>query len=936
MKEYPKHYDPKATEEKWSTFWEENNLFQPKKKDLPPFSIVIPPPNVTGVLHMGHALVNTIQDILIRFKRMQGYETLWIPGTDHAGIATQAVVERHLLQTTGKRRADIPKETFLKEVWKWKETSEKTILGQIRKLGASCDWSKLCFTMDEDRSKATRTAFKQFFDEGLIYQGDYLVNWDPVLQTALSDDEVEHVEESSFLWYIRYPLSDKSGSILIATTRPETLLGDTAVAVHPKDPRYQALIGKTIDLPLTNRTIPIVADPFVEPEFGTGAVKITPAHDWNDFEMGQRHNLERINILTPDAKINDQGGVFKGLDVLEARKALIQELEKQGLLEKTEPYTLRLGLSYRSKAIIQPYLSKQWFFKMSAFKKELLKTIQSGEIEIVPPHFIQTYTHWIENLRDWCISRQIIWGHPIPIWYHTSGTILCSDEPLPKEVEKSPDEWQQDTDVLDTWFSSALWPFSTLGWPESTSDLATFYPTSVLVTGHDILFFWVARMILMGKKLTGEKPFNRVFLHGLIYGKSYWRVDPSGHLAYVSKEEKRTFDLGEPLPKDVKSKWEKMSKSKGNVLDPLEVIEEYGTDALRIALTSSVTHARQIDLDLRRFEEFKNFANKVWNGARFVLTHLHDLSEKTLLEEIDFQALRLEDHWILERMQSTTQELLTSFENYTFDRAAKCAYEFFWNDFCSLYVEISKPILFGKQGSPKERTLKQKLLLTLLLSSIRLLHPMTPFITEELFSLIREPFKTLKTLSSTDPLTEETLQALKASACIIAPYPKVLNLPLKNTQAMEDLFEIVRLCRNIRMQMQIPPSEKIDLYLIAKSKTPLIHLIEEHLPLIQALTPIARLEIQQEEPEGLGAKEVFKQTLLFVPIPKALQEKEQKRLKKEQEKLQSLSEKTRRQLNNPAFVSKAPPHIVENLQKTLEETLQKLQEIEKELERFSP
>ncbi|MDE3047713.1 MAG: valine--tRNA ligase, partial [Verrucomicrobiota bacterium] len=545
MKELPKAFDPKLIEKKWASFWERGGYFRANPhSDKKPYSIVIPPPNVTGVLHMGHALVDTLQDILIRWKRMLGFEVLWVPGTDHAGIATQTVVERKLYKKTGKRRKDFDREEFLSYVWDWKEECEEQIIGQIKKLGCSCDWSRLRFTMDEGCNRAVRTVFKKMFDEGLIYRGDYLVNWDPVTQTALSDDEVEHEEQDSFLWHIRYPIVG-GGHVVVATTRPETMLGDTAVAVHPKDERYARFIGKTIELPLTGRTIPIIGDAFVDPSFGSGVVKITPAHDFNDFEVARRNDLPMINIMTPDGKVLISG--YAGMTMEEARKAVLRDLGEQVL--KKEPHKLRVGVSYRSKAIIQPYLSKQWFIHMGPFKAKLISAVKQGRVRLIPPHWEQTYFHWIENLRDWCISRQLWWGHRIPIW-HKGEEMICYDgEGSPPGIDAS---WTQDPDVLDTWFSSALWPFSTMGFPEKTDELKKFYPTSVLVTGHDILFFWVARMIMMGEYVMHEVPFHETFLHGLIYGKSYWRESAHG-IAYVGPEEKRKYDLGEPCPKDVES-----------------------------------------------------------------------------------------------------------------------------------------------------------------------------------------------------------------------------------------------------------------------------------------------------------------------------------------------------------------------------------------------
>ncbi|MGZ6298244.1 MAG: valine--tRNA ligase, partial [Parachlamydiaceae bacterium] len=623
---YPKAYEAKSIDSKWYDFWLKKRFFSADPaSEKPPYSIVMPPPNVTGALHMGHALVNTLQDVLIRWKRMSGFETLWIPGTDHAGISTQTVVERHLINSTGKRRKDFAREEFLNHVWKWKEENQHRIINQLKRLGCSCDWERQRFTMDEGNNTAVRLTFKRLYDEGLIYRGDRLVNWDPVTQTTLSDDEVEYEERNSFLWHFKNPLSDGSGYIHLATTRPETMLGDTAVAVSPKDARYQHLIGQTVRLPLMNRDIPIIADHLVDPTFGTGVVKVTPAHDPNDYQMGLTHQLPMINIMTPDGKVNENGGSFAGLSFEEARQAVVKEMEALGLVDKIEPHINRVGVSYRSKAMIEPYLSKQWFVRMDGFANRLRSAITEGKIKLVPKNWENTYFHWINNLRDWCISRQLWWGHRIPIWYSKTNpeTMICyAGEGLPSEVAAAPEEWEQDEDVLDTWFSSQLWPFSTLGWPTETPELKRFYPNSTLITGHDILFFWVARMLLIGEYIMGELPFPETFLHGLIYAKSYWRDAPGGGIAYVSPEERDLYEHGKPIPKDVKYRYEKMSKTKGNIIDPLEIIDAYGTDAIRMALCASASQAREIDLDLRRFEEFKNFTNKVWNGARFVLMNL--------------------------------------------------------------------------------------------------------------------------------------------------------------------------------------------------------------------------------------------------------------------------------------------------------------------------
>lgn len=935
MTSLPKAFDPKLVEEKWYSFWEKEGFFSAdaeSKKE--PFCIVLPPPNVTGVLHMGHALVDTLQDVLIRWKRMEGLETLWIPGTDHAGIATQMVVERQLFAKTGKRRKDFSREEFLEHIWRWKDQSEKQILGQLKKLGCSCDWSRLRFTMDAGCNRAVRTCFKKMFDEGLIYRGDYLVNWDPALQTALSDDEVEHEERDSFLWHIRYPLANGKGELTIVTTRPETLLGDTAVAVHPDDARYQKLVGEKVQLPLMHRTIPIIADTSVDPTFGTGAVKITPAHDFADFEMGQRHHLPAINILTPEGKINEAGKGFAGLTVEEAREAIVRELKKHHFLEKVEPYKLRVGLSYRSKAILQPYLSKQWFIRMAPFKERLIAAVKEKRVQLIPSHWEETYFHWIERLRDWCISRQIWWGHQIPIWYHrkNSEQMICwSGEGAPPEVARDPESWVQDPDVLDTWFSSALWPLSTLGWPEKTAELQTFYPTATLITGHDILFFWVARMILMGEYLQGEIPFRQTFLHGLIYGKSYWKANKEGGIAYLSSEEKKKYDLGAPLPSDVETRWEKMSKSKGNIIDPLEISAEYGTDALRIALCSSTTFARQIDLDRRRFEEFKNFANKVWNGARFVFLNIEGLSSAEFVKGLDFSLFALEDRWMLSLLNRTIGELRQYLTDYAFDRLALRSYEFFWNDFCSIYVELAKPILFGKRGNPSLKINQQKLLVVILLNALRLLHPITPFITEELFSLLKGLLPPLSMkVEPKDLYTKEALQALSAPACIVAPYPKVLQPKDIDSAAEADfamLLEMVRVIRNIRTEMQIPPSEKTDLFLFALPNSREEALVRKHAEILLSLTPTASMTFSQKEPAFFGATGMVGSLKLSIPLPASLKMKEKARLEKEREKLEKLCESTRGKLAHPEFRSKAPPSVVQKLEQTLIQAEKELREI---------
>ena len=929
--ELAKAYDPKLVEEKWYTFWEKGGYFKADPNSgKEPFCIVIPPPNVTGVLHMGHALVDTLEDILIRWKRMQGFEALWVPGTDHAGIATQTVVEKHLFAKTGKRRKDFGREEFLEHVWAWKEKSEAQILHQIKKLGCSCDWSRLRFTMDEQLSKAVQTCFKKMFDDGLIYQGDYLVNWDPVAQTALSDDEVEHEDAESFMWYIQYPFADGSGFLVVATTRPETMLGDTGVAVHPEDPRYKLAIGKEVRLPISGRLIPIVADHFVDPKFGTGAVKLTPAHDFNDFEVARRNNLPLLNILTPDAKINEHGDKYMGLTVDEARVAIVAQLKAENLLVKIEPHINRIGRSYRSKAVVQPYLSKQWFVRVTHFKEALISAVKEKRVELIPPHWEQTYYHWIENLRDWCISRQLWWGHRIPIWYDKTDPTAAPICYVGEGTAPDPERYEQDVDVLDTWFSSSLWPFSVFGWPDKTDDLKTFYPTSTLITGHDILFFWVARMIMMGEYVMKEVPFKQTFLHGLIYGKSYWRTGKDGSATYVGIEEKKAYDLGGPIPSDVQSKWEKMSKSKGNVIDPIEVIEEYGTDALRMALTSSVTHARQIDLDLRRFEEYKNFANKIWNGNRFVFMNLEGLEPYDFAQGLDVSLFTLEDRWILSSLSKTVAEMNKCLTEYTFDRAATRGYEFFWNDFCAVYLELAKPVLTGKFGTAAGKKNKQKLLVILLLSAIRLLHPITPFITEEVFSSLKDFFGLLPS-GATDIYTKEAVAALNSPACIKAPYPTVLGeVDLETEKTFSYMNELVRTVRNLRAEMKIPPQEKTELIISGLDFVT----AQENQSVILALTPTTKIEFAHVGKSILGASHLVGNLKLTIPISDALLQKEKERLVKELAKSQDLLKSTQAKLGNEGFRAKAPKEVVDKLLQVEDQTTRQIAEMTHKLSKI--
>lgn len=951
MIELPKAYEAKSVDPKWYQFWEEHRFFHANANSTKPsYCIVMPPPNVTGVLHMGHALVSTLQDTLIRWKRMSGYEALWVPGTDHAGIATQTVVERNLMKKTGKRRTEFSRDEFLKAVWAWKEDSQKHILGQLKRVGCSCDWTRLRFTLDDKYSNSVRTMFKKLYDDKLIYRGDYLVNWDPVTQTALADDEVEYEERQSFLWYFKYPMKEGSGFVHIATTRPETMLGDTAIAVSPRDPRFAGLVGKIVIQPLTKREIPIIADMHVDPEFGTGMVKITPAHDPNDYQMGITHQLPSINIMTPDGKVNENGGKFAGMTFETARQAVVEEMKRLGLLEKIEPHTNRVGVSYRSKAVIEPYISKQWFVRMSAFADAMRAAVKEERTKLIPKNWENTYFHWIDNLRDWCISRQLWWGHRIPIWYHRDNPdrMICyAGDDVPPEVKADPDAWMQEEDVLDTWFSSALWPFATLGWPEKTPDLARFYPNSVLVTGHDILFFWVARMIMMGEYEKGEVPFPETFLHGLIYGKSYWRQAPSGGITYVNEQERREYDLGKAPPKDVSFRWEKMSKSKGNVIDPIEIIEEYGTDAMRMALCASATQAREIDLDRRRFEEFRNFANKMWNGARFVFLNLEGdpaqgttpLTAQEFSSGLDESLLSLEDHWILSKLNQTVSDVNSKLESYLFDQAAIEAYDFFWKEFCAYYLEIVKPVLFGKAGSAADRKNKQKLLVIVLCQAVRLIHPMAPFITEELFQLLKQRLNGITTVSNVDPYTAECIRALHSQACIVSPYPQVvresdINPKIEHTFALVE--SVIYSIRNMRGEMKMPPGTATEIHISGSANDPNFTCVSEHRDIIAALVRTTSIEMHTKAPIfGFACTGIVETLKIQIPLPEQMLQQERTRLAKEKERLVSSLERIRTQLGNTDFVARAPQQLIEKQQQLLQQTEQELTEVSTKLSALS-
>lgn len=937
--EFPKAYDPKAVEEKLYAFWEESGMFVAQNKsDKPPYAIIMPPPNVTGILHMGHALVNTLQDILIRYKRMSGFEVCWVPGTDHAGIATQTIVEKHLYTSLGKRRIDFSREEFLSHIWKWKEKSETVILSQLRQLGCSCDWSRLRFTMEPLANRAVRKAFKTLFDQGYIYQGYYLINWDPVLQTALADDEVEYEERDGWLYYIRYRVVDSEEEIVVATTRPETLLGDTAIVVSPDDARYSHLIGAKVHLPFVHREIPILGDASVDPSFGTGAVKVTPAHDKDDYRIGQQHQLPMVNIFTPTGEINEQGGQFAGLNREQARENIILELEALGLFVKKEPYKLRVGVSYRSGAIVEPYLSKQWFVAVDPFRASLREFVHSGEIQIFPSEFTKNYLSWVNNLRDWCISRQLWWGHRIPVWHHKKDPDrkICYDgEGIPEEVAQDPDSWYQDPDVLDTWFSSGLWPLTCLGWPDLTSqDFEKFYPTALLVTGHDILFFWVTRMVLLCSAMVKKQPFSHVFLHGLIFGKSYKRYNDLGEWTYISGEEKHAYDLGKPLPQDVVAKWEKLSKSKGNVIDPLEMIDSYGADAVRMALCSCANRGEQIDLDYRLFEEYKNFANKIWNGARFIFSHISHLTGRDLAAGVNTQYLGLEDYSILDGVNRLLRQLESAYTTYAFDKIISLAYEFFKNDFCSTYIEIIKPVLFGKRGCAEERLTKQKLLAVILVNVLGVLHPVAPFITDTLFLKLKGSLGEFPGYSS-DAITSHAIEILQADSYLCSPYPKEIKIPfpdyLQESWALAE--RLVYTIRNIRGEMQLDPRVALDAFVLCPDEKIAMH---SYIPIMCALGGLSSIECLQEEPKDrLYSLGVVDHIRLGVFVPAQHIAKEKMRLEKEKKRLENAIENTSNLLASESFRTRANPDLVYSKEEALKNNRAELQNILNKLASFS-
>ena len=900
-----KTYEPHSIEQQCYQRWENDGLFKAKASGDPaqePYCILLPPPNVTGSLHMGHGFQQTIMDVLTRYHRMKGDNTLWQVGTDHAGIATQMVVERQL-NAQGKTRHDLGREAFVDKIWEWKEHSGGTITSQMRRLGTSPDWDREVFTMDENLSKAVTEVFVKLHEDGLIYRGKRLVNWDPVLHTAVSDLEVLNEEEAGHMWHMRYPLADGSGSIVVATTRPETMLGDTAVAVHPDDERYQDYIGKEIKLPITGRLIPIIADDYVDPEFGTGCVKITPAHDFNDYDMGKRHNLPMINIFTPDAKVNDEAPeAYRGLDRFDARKAIVEQLEQDGVLVKIDEHKLKVPRGDRTGAVIEPYLTDQWYVAIEELAKPAIEAVESGEIRFVPENWSKTYYQWMHNIQDWCISRQLWWGHRIPAWYDDSGNIYVGRDEAEVRSKNGLDDsvaLRQDEDVLDTWFSSALWPFATMGWPEKTPELETFVPSSVLVTGFDIIFFWVARMIMMTKRFTGKIPFKDIYITGLIR-------DESG---------------------------DKMSKSKGNVLDPIDLIDgidleslvakrtsgmmqpqlaakiekrtrkqfpdgihAYGTDALRFTFAAMASTSRDINFDMGRVEGYRNFCNKIWNASRFVLMNTE--TEDTGRDGGEL-VLSLADRWIWAQFQQTLAEFEKAISEYRFDIAAQTVYEFTWNQFCDWYLELTKPVLNNDQASDAEKRGTRHTLINVLESLLRLLHPLMPFITETIWERVA-------------PLS--ALEAKDGDSIMVQPFPTV-DTSKQDDQVLADIEWVKRFIvgiRNIRGEMDIAPSKPLSVLLRNASEED-----ERRLGISRTfIDRLARLEgvtlLAEGEEAPASATALVGEMEILIPMAGLIdKDAELARISKAMEKIEKDAARTKGKLSNEKFVSNAPEAVIE-------------------------
>ena len=851
-RELPKVYEPQQVEKEIYQMWEDGHYFRPNKgKDAKPFTIVMPPPNVTGQLHMGHAMDATLQDTLIRFKRMQGYNALWVPGVDHAGIATQIKVEEELRNKEGLSRYDLGREKFLERVWDWKHQYGNRIVEQQKKLGASCDWEHARFTMDEGCSKAVREVFVSLYEKGLIYKGSRIINWCPNCVTALSDAEVEYVDKPGHLWHIRYPLADGSGEVVVATTRPETMLGDTGVCVNPNDERYTAIVGKKVILPLVNKEIPVVADDYAEMDFGTGCVKMTPAHDPNDFEVGLRHNLEVIRVLDDNGVVNSYGGKYEGLDRYEARKQIVKDLEEQGYLVKIEDHAHNVGTCYRCHNDVEPIISAQWFVKMKTLAEEAVRSVNDGEIKFVPDRFTKNYMNWMNNIRDWCISRQLWWGHQIPVWYCAEcGHMTCSREDATCCEKCGSTNIERDPDVLDTWFSSALWPFETLGWPENTEDLDYFYPTDVLVTGYDIITFWVSRMIVSGLEHTEKPPFHTVLIHGLV------RDD----------------------------KGRKMSKSLGNGIDPLEIIEKYGCDALRMNMVTGNSPGNDMRFYVERCEAMRNFANKLWNASRYVLMNLGEDAKNELpaMEELTFA-----DKWVLSKLNTLIVEVTENLEKYELGIAVSKVYDFLWDTYCDWYIELTKARLYSEDVQQKQTALQ--VLVYVLDQTLRLLHPFMPFITEQIWQSIPHD----------------------GDALIVADWPAFredLKFQAEEAQ-MESVMNAIRAIRNRRADMNVPPSKKAALFILTSKP----QAFAEGEGFIQRLAYADQVTMLDAEPENIDGMVCYTtaDAKLYIPMGQLVDvAKELERIEKELEKARKNLAAIEGKLNNENFTARAPEAVV--------------------------
>ena len=849
-----KAYEPKDVERRWYAFWEERGFFKAHPASpRPPFCIVLPPPNVTGSLHIGHAFTNTLQDVIARWKRMSGFDVLWLPGLDHAGIATQMVVERQLGKE-GKKKEDLGREEFERRVWCWKEESGGKILRQLRLMGFSLDWSRERFTMDPGLSRAVREVFVSLWEQGLVYRGNYIVNWCPRCVTALSDLEVETHPEAGSLWYIRYPAADGGDGIVVATTRPETLLGDTGVAVNPDDERYRGQVGRRLKLPVLGREIPVVADSFVDPAFGTGAVKLTPAHDPNDFEAGKRLGLPSINIMDDRAVLNENAGPYAGQDRFEARKGIVAQLEREGLLVKTVPHQVPLGRCQRCKTVVEPRLSAQWFVKTTPLAEPAIAAVEDGRIRFVPENWSKTYFEWMRNIRDWCVSRQLWWGHRIPAWYcDPCGDVIVAREE-PAACPKCGGSLRQDTDVLDTWFSSGLFPFSTLGWPDRTADLVRYYPNDVMMTGFDIIFFWVARMVMLGMRFAGDVPFRTVFINGLVR-------DEHG---------------------------EKMSKTRGNDVDPLDVIDKHGADALRFTLSALAAPGTDPSLGEARLLGYKAFVNKLWNAARFVLMNL----EGEIAPSYDPATLPLPSRWIRERLEAAAAEVNEALAGFRFDQAANALYHFLWDEYCDWYVEISKVYLADPGSAPVAR----KVLVEVLESALRLLHPMMPFVTEELWQRLPH----------------------EGESIMLAPFPKGSAMPSASAGPMAELMELVTAIRTVRAEYGVDPKRRIDVTVVARDGAA----VQAQAAWIRQLARLERLDVVTDATaatagtirQHVGTSEVQ------VPLAGLFDvAAERARLARELEKVQAEREGLAKRLDNPQFVDRAKPEVVAEARQKLED-----------------